>query len=198
MPSRTFAARLRPHGVPVAVFAVVLATVLVVPPAVLGELTARTYALATAVVILSVSSAFPYAVVVAVATLPLVSLDAGSYASPRSLPDATDAPTWVAALRHVVAAVGYVLAAAMVGGIGIGLDFFVSSGSGGMPGGQPVFMILGSGLVGVTFVTLQLWRYDAPVAALDRRTVIGTVALGALLTPAGRVALWVFGNGMPI
>lgn len=198
MSSSTLAARLRPHGVPVAVFAVVLATVLVVPPAVLGEATARTYALATAVVVLSVSSAFPYAVAVAVATFPLVYLDAGSYASPRSLPGATDAPTWVAALRHAVAAVGYVLAAAMVGGVGIGLDFFVPSGGDGIPGGQPVFMLLGSGLVGVTFVVLQLWRYEAPLAALERRTVLGTLVLGALLVPAGRVALWVFGNGTPI
>ncbi|MFW5963760.1 MAG: hypothetical protein ACOCQM_02755, partial [Natronomonas sp.] len=66
------AERFRPVSVPVSLFALVAVALLFVPPLVMGEVTFRTYALATAVSILAVSSVLPYAVVVAVGTLPLL------------------------------------------------------------------------------------------------------------------------------
>ena len=39
---------------------------------------------------------------------------------------------------------------------------------------------------------------DDPIGDLETRTVPGTVALGLLLVPAGRVALWLFGRGSPV
>ena len=68
--------RFRPHSVPVCVFAVVVTAAVVVPPLVL-DLSARTYAIAAAVLILGVTSAAPYAVVVSVVTLPLLYAGAG-------------------------------------------------------------------------------------------------------------------------
>ena len=72
--------RFRPHSVPVCVFAVVAAAAVLAPPLVL-DLSARTYAIAAAVLILGVTSAAPYAVTVSVVTLPL--LYAGADVTPR-------------------------------------------------------------------------------------------------------------------
>lgn len=194
MSAQSLTDRVRPHSVPLSMLAVVAAAALVVPPLVLDGPGARTYALTAAVLVLAVGSAFPYAVAVAVGTLPLFYLGAGSYASPRATPEEPGTVSLVAALRHVGAGVVYVLAAAMVGAIGVGLDVASSPGS-STPSPQVPFFLVGGGVVGALFVGLQLWRHDAPLAALDRRTVLGTIALGALLVPAGRVALWLFGRG---
>ena len=181
--------RFRPHSVPVCVFAVVAAAAVLVPPLVL-DLSARTYAIAAAVLILGVTSAAPYAVAVSVVTLPLLYAGAGSYASPAAVLDA-ERPAPVDALRHVAAGIVYVLAAGAVGAIGVGASFAADSGSSTL---QPVLMVAGSALVAATFVGLQLWRHDGPAGDLETRTVLGTVVLGLFLLPAGPVALLLFGG----
>ena len=181
--------RFRPHSVPVCVFAVVVTAAVLVPPLVL-DLSARTYAIAAAVLILGVTSAAPYAVAVSVVTLPLLYAGAGSYASPAAVLDA-ERPAPVDALRHVAAGIVYVLAAGAVGAIGVGASFAADSGSSTL---QPVLMVAGSALVAATFVGLQLWRHDGPAGGLETRTVLGTVVLGLFLLPAGPVALLLFGG----
>ena len=181
--------RFRPHSVPVCVFAVVAAAAVLVPPLVL-DLSARTYAIAAAVLILGVTSAAPYAVAVSVVTLPLLYAGAGSYASPAAVLDA-ERPAPVDALRHVAAGIVYVLAAGAVGAIGVGASFAADSGSSTL---QPVLMVAGSALVAATFVGLQLWRHNGPAGDLGTRTVLGTVVLGLFLLPAGPVALLLFGG----
>jgi hypothetical protein len=189
--------RFRPHSVPTCLFVLVTLSILLVPPLVLGEATFRTYAITTAVVLLAASSVFPYAIVVAVVTLPLVSTGIASYASPDVLPAESGSLSVPAALRHVVAGIAYVLAAAAVGGIGIGVDFAVSSGSSPLPAAlRPSFLFVGGVLVGGTFLTLQLWRYEGPADRLDRRAVFGTAALGVLLAVSPAVALWVFNSSL--
>ncbi|WP_178916316.1 hypothetical protein [Natronomonas gomsonensis] len=183
--------RFRPVSVPVSLFVLVVATLVFVPPLVLGEVTFRTYAIATAVFILAVSSVFPYAVVVAVGTLPLLYLGFGTFASPTTLPAEDDSPSMTAAVRHVVAGIAYVLASAVVGGVGLGADFAVSSGS--SPSPLPSLLIVGGVVVASVFVGLQLWRYDGE-GTFDWRTVATTVVLGGLLALSPSVALWVFGG----
>ena len=185
--------RFRPHSVPVCVFAVVAAAAVLVPPLVLG-LSARTYAIAAAVLILGVTSAAPYAVAVSVVTLPLLYAGAGSYASPAAVLDA-ERPAPVDALRHVAAGIVYVLAAGAVGAIGVGASFAADSGSSTLPTAlRPVLMVAGSALVAATFVGLQLWRHDGPAGDLETRTLLGTIVLGLFLLPAGPVALLLFGG----
>lgn len=191
-----WAERFRPHSVPVCVFAIVVMAALLVPPLVLGEMTGRTYALAAAVILLAIASAFPYAILVGIVTLPLPYAGLGSYTSPRVVPAADESLSLEGALRHVVAGIAYVLAAATVGGLGIGIDFAVSSSASWGPEAlQPPFLVLGGIVVGGIFVGLQLWRYDGSVHPLTRRTILGTAVLGALLALSPVVALWLFGSG---
>ena len=187
--------RVRPHSVPICILAVVVTAAVVVPPLVL-DVTPRTDAIAAAVLILAVTSTAPYAVAVAVLTLPFQFLGLASYASPRTVPE-DGRPSLVDALRHAAAGFAYVLAAGAVGGIGVGVDIASSSGASTPPTGVP-FTHLAGGVVGLVFVALQLWRHDDPVGDLETRTVLGTVALGLLLVPTGRVALWLFGRGSPL
>ena len=195
MASHARTARFQRYSVPVCLFALVAVVVLVAPPLVLGQLTARTYLLTAAVLVLAVTSVFPYAVVVGVVTLPLAYAGVGSYAAPRAIPTEAGSLSVTAALRHAVAGVAYVLCAAAVGAIGLGADFALSSGDSGLPAAlRPSLLVVGGGLVAGTFVGLQLWRYDVPLGTLDRRTIVATVALGALLAPSPLVALWVFGG----
>ena len=77
--------RVRPHSVPICILTVVVTAAVVVPPLVL-DLTPKTYAIAAAVLILAVTSTAPYAVAVAVVTLPFQFLGLASYASPRTVP----------------------------------------------------------------------------------------------------------------
>ena len=178
--------RFRPHSVPICILAVVVAAAIAVPPLVL-DLTPRTYAIAAAVLILAVTSATPYAVAVAVLTLPFQFLGLASYASPQAVPE-DGRPSLVDALRHTAAGFAYVLAAGAVGGIGVGMDVASSSSASTPPTGVP-FTYLAGGVVGLVFVALQLWRRDDPEGEFDARTTVGTIALGLLLVPAGRVAL---------
>lgn len=184
------------RSVPLAVFAVVAATVLVVPPVILGEMTARTYVLTAAVLILAVNYVFPYAVFVALGTLPLLYAGIASFAAPRPAAERPHSFAVFPALRHIVAGLSYVLGAAAVGAIGIGVEMSMENDSTEIPAVlQPSFLYLGGVLVAVTFVSLQLWRYDTPFGGLDRRTILGTVALGILLALSPAVAFWAFHRG---
>ena len=185
---------LRPHSVPLGIVAVLGAAALFVPPLVL-DLSAETYAIAAAILVLAVVSSVPYAVGVSLVTLPLQYLGIATYASPGTIPD-DGKPKPTAALRHAGAGVTYVLSAGAVGGIGIGIDVASSPSASTPPTGVP-FTDLAGGVVGVVFVALQLWRYDTALADVDTQTVIGTVGLGLFLVPAGRVAMWAFGGGLP-
>jgi hypothetical protein len=99
-----------------------------------------------------------------------------------------------AAIRHVVAGVAYVLAAAVVGALGFGADFAVSSGS--SPSPMPSLLIVGGVVVAGAFAGLQLWRYDG-AGVFDWRAVATTVVFGVFLALSPSVALWVF-EGSPI
>lgn len=187
--------RFRPYSVPVCLFVVVAAAVFFVPPLVLGEASGRTYALTAAVLIVAISSVLPYAVAVGVLTVPFLYAGVGSYADPGVIPASEESFSGMGALRHIVAGISYVVAAAAVGAVGIGIDFAASSGSTPLPRvGFPPFLALGGAVVASVFVAVQLWRYDGPIGDLGRKSVLGTVALGALLAASPLVALWVFGS----
>ena len=183
------------YSVPLVVFIMVAVSALVVPPVVLGEVTAKTYALTAAVLILAVGSAAPYAVLVALGTLPLLYAGVTSFAAPQPAAKGFHPFSAVTAVRHTVAGISYVLGAAVVGAIGIGVQMDMRSDSTAIPAVfQPSFLFLGGVLVAGAFVSLQLWRYDTSSGELSRRTVLGTIALGVLLALSPAVAFWVF-NG---
>lgn len=183
------------YSVPLAVFLIAVVAALAVPPLVLGEVTARTYALTVAVIILAVGAVFPYAMLVALGTLPLLYAGIASFAAPETEADVAHSFSALAALRHVAAGVAYVLGAAVVGAIGIGAQIAVGGDSTTMPAAlQPLFLYLGGIVVAGGFVSLQLWRYDTPIGTLPRSSIVGTVALGVLLALAPAVAYWIF-NG---
>ncbi|GAB3411710.1 hypothetical protein GCM10027435_03650 [Haloparvum alkalitolerans] len=187
----------RRHSVPLVLFGLVALAVLVVPPLVLGEVTTRTYAIAAAILIIAVGAAFPYAVLVALGTLPLLRAGVASFAAPQPEADGPHAFSAEATVRHVVAGVAYVLGAAAVGAIGLGAQIGLRSGPTATPTFlQPSFLYLGGLLVGGVFVALQLWRYDADAAVIDRRTALATVGLGVLIALAPAVAFWVFNGGV--
>lgn len=187
--------RLRRHAVPLAVLAVVAATVIAVPPVVLGSLTTRTYALTAAVLLLAVGAALPYAVLVGVGTLPLRYAGVASYAAPRPPSGGSIRPA--AAVGHVVAGVSYALGAAAVGAVGLGAQLSVPAGRvPGTPVRAPLFPLLGGLVVAGVFVGGQLRRYDGFRDALERRTVLGTVALGVPLALSPVVAHWTFGSAV--
>lgn len=195
MPTAGLIERFRPYSVPVSLFILVIAAASVVPPLVLGDASGRTYALTAAVLIIAVSSVMPYAVLVALLTLPLAYTGLGSYAAPAVIPTAADTLSAAGAVRHVVAGSSYVVAATAVGAMGIGIDFASNGGSSPLPTaiGLP-FMVLGGGLVAGAFVGVQLWRYGGSAKALNRRSVLGTVALGMALAPSPLIAFWAFNN----
>lgn len=187
--------RFRHHAVPLVLVVIVAITVLVVPPLVLGDLTARTYSITAAVLILAITTAFPYAVLVAVGTLPLLYFGIASYAAPQTPSDPGHSFSSATALRHVFAGVSYVLGAAVVGVVGLGVQLAAPPGATMGPAAlQPSFLLLGGLIVAGTFVGAQLWRYDTPHGTLPRQTVLGTAALGVLLAVSPAIAYWVFGN----
>lgn len=187
----------RRHSVPIVVFCIVLVAVLAVPPLVLGEVTTRTYAITAAILILATGAAFPYAVLVALGTLPLLHAGVASFAAPQAAADGTHSFSADSVVRHVVAGVAYVLSATAVGAVGLGAQIGLRPGSSGLPAAlRPSFLYLGGLLVAGVFVGLQLWRYDASSGELDRRSVLGTAALGVLIALAPAVAFWVFNGGL--
>lgn len=193
MPSPSVSERFKSYAVPLVVFLIVTVTVLVVPPIVLGELTWETYAITAAIIYLAVDSVFPYAVLVALGTLPLLSAGIASFAAPEAEAEVAHSFSAVTALRHIVAGVSYVFGAAVVGAIGFGVQMAVKSSPTALPTIlRPTFLYLGGLIVAGVFVCLQLWRYDTSAAALARRTILGTMSLGALLALSPAIAFWVF------
>ena len=112
--------RLRLHAVPVTIFSIVVVVTSIVPPLVLGAVSTRTYTITAAVLILAVGSVLPYSLLVAVGTLPLLYTGLASYAAPRPSADEAYSFSTMAAIRHVVAGVVYVLSAGVLGAIGFG------------------------------------------------------------------------------
>lgn len=196
MVALTLQERARTYSVPASIGLVVALAVIAIPPMLLGELTGRTYAITAAVVILAVSSVFPYALAVGLGTLPVLYLGVATYASPTVIVHAEGSPPPGTVARHVLAGFAYTLAAAVVGGIGFGADFATANDSAVPVDMLPSFMSVAGGVVAACFVALQLWRHDGAHGDLDGPTVVGTVALGLPLVVAGRVALWVFENGL--
>lgn len=185
--------RIDRYAVPVVLFAIVAGVVLAVPPVVLGEATTRTYAITAALLIIAFGSVMPYALLVAVGTLPLLYRGVASYAAPMPSAGAHHVFSLDAVFRHLVAGIAYTLGAAAVGTIGIGAQIGGVDMADGLPAVvQPALLILGGVLVAGVFVWLQLWRYDPPVRSLDRWTILGTAVLGLLLALAPVVAYWVF------
>lgn len=194
MSSPSVIEQFRPHSVPIVLLAIVAVVGLLVPPLVLGSVSGRTYALTAAVFVLAIGSALPYALLVAVGTLPLLYAGVASYAAPRQS-SSLHSFSLSAALRHVIAGVSYALGAAAVGAVGIGAQMALPNRSTALPAIlQPSFLVLGGVLVGGAFTGLQLWRYDASSNGLDRRTVAGTVVLGVLLAFSPVVAFWAFNS----
>lgn len=198
MPAQSLQERTRPYAVPLSIVVLVILAVVALPPILLGELTGKTYALTAVVVILAVSSSIPYALAVGLVTLPLFYLGVATYSSPTVLPDGEGSPSPGAVARHVLAGFAYTLAAAVVGGIGIGADFATANDSAVPVELLPSFMYIAGGIVAACFVALQLWRHDAIAGEVDAPTIVGTAALGVPLVVAGRVALWVFENGLSL
>ena len=195
MSSPSIIDRFSRYSVPVAIFLIVLVTVLVVPPLVMGGMTAQTYALAGAVILLAVRAALPYAVLVAVGTLPFLATDVGSFAAPEIDAGGAHSLSGGTAVRHVAAGVSYALGAAVVGAVGMGAQIAVGEGSTAIPEPlQPVFLSLGGVIVAGAFVGLQLWQYHRFRTEFDWPIVLGTVTLGVLLALSPLVAFWVFTN----
>ncbi|MGM0592504.1 MAG: hypothetical protein ACQETI_12930 [Halobacteriota archaeon] len=184
------------HSVLLVTFVILAVAALIVPPVVLGEMTPRTYAITAAVVILAVSAVFPYAMFVALGTLPFLYAGSASFAAPQTAADVPHPFSTVTALRHVVAGIFYVLAAAAVGAIWIAAQIGVGSDFTVIPAVlRSSFLYFGGVIIAGAFSCLQLWRYDTPLGALARRTILETVALGILLALSPVVALWMFNGG---
>ena len=184
MPSLRLAERFAPLSVPVAVFALVVGFAVVVPPLASGPIpAAEAYTYALVFLILAAGYGAPYAVVVAVVTLPVLRFGMAGYASPELL-DA-DASTTLLAAVHVAVGFLYALAAAFVGSLALGARI---AGSPGTAFTFPFGTLGGGVLVGGAYVVLQLWRGERR----DLRTVAVTVSLGALLAAAPVVARRLF------
>lgn len=195
MSSPSILDRFRPHSVPVVIFAIAAIAITIVPPLVLGEVTTRTYALTVAVVVLALGAVLPYALLVAIGTLPLLYAGLASYAAPQPSPDNAHSFSPIAILRHVAAGVAYSVGAAVVGAIGIGVQLGAPEGAAAWTiGEQPSLLVLGGVIVGVTFVAFQLWRYDTTLRTLNRGILLGTAVLGVLVAISPVIAFWIFNN----
>ena len=187
--------RLRPSAAPLAVFLITAATVFVIPPLVLGQLTRRTFAITAAILTLALAGALPYAIVVGVGTLPLLYLGVASFAAPRPSRPKPHPVSVSAAIKHVVAGSLYTLAAASTGAIGIGAQFGGVTPGQALPSAfQPALLYLGGGVIAVTFVVLQWWRYETPLHDIPPATIASTTLFGVLIAGAPAVSFWVFGT----
>ena len=182
--------RYRENAVPLTLLLITAVAVLVVPPIAAGEVGA--YGAVPFGVMIAFTTVFPYACVVAVGTLPLLYADLASFAAPDTDADAFHSFSWDTALRHVVAGFAYVVSAATVGAIGIGVQIILEDHT-ILDAFRPSFLI-GSVIVAVAFVGTQLWRYDRPLRTLPLRTVLGTLALGGLLALSIVAAFSVFND----
>lgn len=186
--------RFKQYAVPIVMFGIVAVVGFFVPPITSGE-GSMMYDVTAVVFILSVWSGFPYALLVAVGTLPLLSRGIASFAAPQTTSDEAHVYSMRAALQHVVAGVSYALCATVVGAHGIGVQMTVGRELTVLPPSiQPSFLVVGGVIIAVAFVSLQLWRYDAPLRTLSRRNILGTVCLGILLALSPKVAYLVAWN----
>lgn len=186
--------RFKHHGVPIIVFGIVAVVAFLVTPVISGE-GSMMEDVTVVVFVLSIWAGLPYAVLVAVGTLPLLYTGIASFAAPRTMPAEPHVSTTAAAYRHVIAGVAYVLGATVVGAHGIVIQMSVQKEMMALPPSLRLsFMAVGGVLVAVAFVVFQLWRYDAPLRTLSRRTILGTVGLGVLLALSPNVAYWVGGT----
>jgi len=191
MPLHRLAERSAPLSVPLLVFALAATTLLVVPAVAAGPLSlAEAYLIAVALSILAVANGAPYAVVVAIGTLPLVWLDSAGYASPEAA--AGDTSRTGVAAHHVAVGFGYALASACVGSVLVGAELAGLP----LPSGfvVPSGAAVGGLLIGGAFASLQSWRYRTLGTALDWRTAGTTVGLGVLLALSPAVTYWQFGG----
>mgnify|MGYP000002769736 FL=1 len=192
MALRRLADRLSPFSVPVLVFGLVAAVLLVVPPLVAGSMApGRAYLIAAALLLLAMGHAGPYAAIVAVATLPVLWVGSAGYASPESTAVA-DGPTTAQVVQHVVVGGGYALASAGLGGVLVGAELAGLP----LPSGVvvPAGAIVGGLLTGGTFAALQLWRYRTLDVTPGPWSTLVTVGLGGLIAPSPAVAYWLFGG----
>lgn len=173
MPARRLAERLAPLSVPLAMVALVVGFAAVVPPLVAGPIpVGEAYVYAVVLLIIAVTHSAPYAVVVAVATLPVLWLGIAGYAPPELAE--SDTSTSTVAVAHVTVGFLYALAAAFVGSLALGAQI---AGSPETAFTFPFGTLGGGVLVGGAYVGFQLWR----TRHRDPRTVAMTVVLGVLL-----------------
>jgi hypothetical protein len=188
--------RLSSHSVPALVSGLAATLLFVVPPVVSGPLTVgKAYLLAVAILILAVVNGAPYAVLVAVATLPMILTGSAGYASPEAVVAPTSGAgttTAEVAIRHVAVGIGYGLASACVGSVLVGAELAGLPLPSGV--GVPTGALVGGLLIGGAFVRLQLWRYRWLGATLDWRTTVTTAGLGGLLVLSPAVTYWRFGG----
>jgi len=182
--------RYKESAVPLTLFLITAVAILIVPPIALGDLGA--IAVVPFVILIAFMNVFPYACVVAVGTLPLLYANIASFAAPDADTGALHSFSWGAALRHVVAGFLYVVGAATVSAIGIGIQIIREDET--ILDTFQLSFLIGSVLVAGAFVGTQLWRYDRPLRTLPLRTVLGTLVLGSLLALSIVAAFWMFHN----
>lgn len=182
--------RCKENAVPLALFLITAIAIFIVPPIALGDLGAINGV--PLVIVIALTIVFPYACVVAVGTLPLLYANIASFAAPDADADVLHSFSWDATLRHVVAGFSYVVGAATVSAIGIGVQITLEDRM-RLEAFQLSFLI-GSVIVGVAFIGAQLWRYDRPLRTVPLRTILGTLVLGGLLALSIVAAFWAFND----
>ncbi|MFC4438580.1 MULTISPECIES: hypothetical protein [Natrialbaceae] len=182
--------RCKENAVPLTLFFITAIAIFIVPPIALRDLGAINGV--PIVIVIVLTTVFPYACVVAVGTLPLLCANIASFAAPDADADALHSFSWDATLRHLVAGFSYVVGAATVSAIGIGVQITLEDRM-ILEAFQPSFLI-GSVIVGVAFIGAQLWRYDRPLRTVPLRTILGTLVLGGLLALSIVAAFWAFND----
>lgn len=185
--------RFKQYAGPLAVFLVLAVAFLVAPLLPLEERSVG-YLMTALAVVVGFGAALPYAALVAVGTLPLLSAGVASFAAPDPQARVAHSFSDDTAIRHFTAGLYYGIGASILSFIGFGVDIVRKDMSrAALEAVHPLFMPLyGSVIVAVIFVWFQLWRYDAPLDAIPRRTVVGTTVLGVLLALSPAAAFWVF------
>ena len=181
--------RYKEEAVPLVFLLIVSVSLFVVPPVALGELGVTL--LIPLLILIVLLAVWPYACAVAVGTLPLLYANIASFAAPDTDTDAFHSFSLDTVLRHTVAGFSYVVGAATVSAVVIGIQMFQADDETVVETFQPWFL-LGSVTVAVAFVVTQLWRYDRPLRTLPLRIVFGTLILGGLLALSIVPAFWHF------
>ena len=133
----------------------------------------------------------PYVVAAIIVSLPLYSLDVGTYYSPMAqYCDEQVGDRVLATSRHVAVGILYMLLAIITGGL---LLYSISVESGYLFRYDNLFSFLpvmydtmavagiGGSVVGATYVTLQLRRYTSLTGSVSPSRKIGTVVLGCVI-----------------